>query len=161
VPSFAKGCSSLASVSSKKTRRRAASVWLDDARADLANARSLSRHRDEDTAPFAAAFHAQQAVEKGLKSLLIWYGLDYPAKHDLSLLLGLLPAQTAAAHLPVAGLTVYAVEQRYVTGAANPMSLDERPTWEDAEEAISAAERAVMAITADLAEAFRQGKSRF
>jgi len=147
----------LARQSSDETRRRAASAWLDDARADLANARSLARHRDEGTAPFAAAFHAQQAVEKGLKSLLIWYRVDYPPKHDLGLFLGLLPSQTSAAHLPVAGLTVYAVEQRYVTGAADPMSLDERPTWEDAEEAISAAEGAVRAISADLAEAFRQG----
>ena len=141
----------MAQQSSDAARRRAARAWLEDAEADLANARSLSRHRDEDTAPFAAAFHAQQAVEKGLKSLLIWFGIDYPPKHDLGLLLGLLPAEIPASHLPVAGLTVYAVDQRYITGAANPMNLDERPTWEDAEEAIAKAEDAVTVIAADLA----------
>lgn len=148
----------MARQSPEDTRRRRAAAWLDDAEADLANAGSLSRHRDEGTSPFAAAFHAQQAVEKGLKSLLIWYGVGYPSKHDLGLLLGLLPEETSAARLPVAGLTVYAVEQRYITGAANPMSLSERPTWEEAEEAISAAEGAVMAISADLAAAFAHRK---
>jgi len=145
--------------SSDEARRRAASAWLDDARADLANARSLSRHRDEDTAPFAAAFHAEQAVEKGLKSLLIWYGIDFPPRHDLGLLLGLLPGETMAGRLPVAGLTVYAADQRYVAGAANPMGLNERPTWEDAEEAISAAGNAIAVISEDLAAAFGQTRT--
>lgn len=147
----------MAQHASDEIRRRAASAWIHDAEADLANARSLSRHRDEGTAPYAAAFHAQQAVEKGLKSLLIWHDIDAPPKHDLGLLLGLLPAQTAAARLPVAGLTVYAVEQRYVTGAGNPMGLNERPTWEDADEAISAAEAAVTVISGDLSAAIAQG----
>lgn len=149
----------MARQSPDETRRRAASAWLADAEADLANARSLSRHRDEGTAPFAAAFHAQQAIEKSLKSLLIWYGVDFPPRHDLGLLLGLLPEQTAAARLPVAGLTVYAVEQRYITGAANPMSLNERPTWDEAEEAISAAGDAVTVICGDLAAAFGQSRA--
>ena len=147
----------MAQQSPDEARRRAATVWLEDAEADLANARSLSRHRDENTAPFAAAFHAQQAVEKGLKSLLIWFGIDYPPKHDLGLLVGLLPREIPASQLPVGGLTVYAVDQRYVTGAANPMNLNERPTWEDADEAISKAEDAVTVIAADLATVLAQG----
>lgn len=139
---------------SEPVRRLAAGAWLADAQSDLASARSLALHRDEGTAPFAAAFHAQQAVEKGLKSLLVYLGIEYPPRHDLGLLIGLLPAELPTASAPIAGLTVYAVEQRYVSGAANPMSLDERPTWTDAEEAISIADRALETISNDLATAF-------
>lgn len=139
--------------SPEDVRRRVAAAWLDDARADLANARTLSVHRDEHTVPFAAAFHAQQAVEKGLKALLTWHGIDYPPKHDLGLLAGLLPDGSVTRELTIAGLTVYAVEQRCVTGAATPMSLIERPTWDEADEAISTAEQAVSVVSADLAAA--------
>ena len=132
-------------------RHRAANAWLADALDDLANARALSRHRDEATSPFAAAFHAQQAVEKGLKALLIWHGIACPPRHDLGLLLGLLPMEMATSQLPVAGLTVYAVDQRYATGSADPMSLNERPTWTEADDAISAAAHALDVIAADLA----------
>lgn len=136
-----------------EVRRRAAAAWLDDAEADLASARTLSTHRDENTAPFAAAFHAQQAVEKVLKALLIWHGIEYPPKHDLGLLVGLLPDGTATKRLAIAGLTVYAVEQRYVAGASNPIDLNERPTWDEADEAISTAENAVSVASADLVAA--------
>jgi HEPN domain-containing protein len=143
---------------SELTRHRAAEAWLGDAVADLANARSLSLHRDEGTAPFGAAFHAEQAVEKGLKSLLVYHGIGYPPKHDLGLLISLLPGEISSASAPIAGLTVYAVEQRYVAGAANPMSLNDRPTWADAEEAISIADRALATISYDLATAFAQAE---
>ena len=56
-------------LSPEDVRRRAVGAWLTDAYADLANARSLAAHRDEGTTPFASAFHAEQAVEKGLKAL--------------------------------------------------------------------------------------------
>jgi HEPN domain-containing protein len=137
----------------EETRSRATAAWLADAEADLASARTLSAHRDEGPAPFAAAFHAQQAVEKALKALLIWHAIDYPPKHDLGLLAGLLPEGTATRELTIAGLTVYAVEQRHVTGASNPMGLVERPTWDEAEEAISTAGSAVSVASADLVAA--------
>ena len=137
----------------EETRRRAASAWLHDAEADLANARSLSLHRDENTAPSGAAFHAQQAVEKVLKALLIWHGIDYPPKHDLGLLVSLLPASAAIKALTIAGLTVYAVELRYVAGTVDPMDLVERPTWDEADEAIGIAELAVATVRRDLVAA--------
>jgi HEPN domain-containing protein len=136
--------------SPEQTLRQAASAWLDDATAELATARSLSVHRDEGTAPFAAAFHAQQAVEKGLKAVLIWLDVAFPPKHDIGLLLGLLPVGSNARGLPVAGLTVYAVEQRYASGLGDPMALLERPTWDEADEAIAAASMSLEVITADL-----------
>ena len=137
----------------EEVRRRAAAAWLADAYADLASARSLSDHRAEGTAPFASAFHAEQAVEKGLKALLVWHAVDFPPRHDLGLLVGLAPAGATIRELNVGGLTVYAVEQRYVAGATNPMSLNERPTWDDAEEAIAQASDALSRVAADLASA--------
>ena len=55
--------------------------------------------------------------------------------------------------LNVRGLTVYAVEQRYVAGSSNPMSLSERPTWDEAEEAIEEATGALSRVSADLSSA--------
>jgi HEPN domain-containing protein len=149
----------MAQQSSDDTRRLAAEAWLDDAEADLANSHSLSRHRDEGTAPFAAAFHAEQTVEKGLKSLLIDHGIDYPPKHDLGLLISLLPDGISTPEVPVAGLTVYAVEQRSVADAGNPMNLNERPTWNDAEEEISLAAQALAKISEALAVEFSKANA--
>jgi len=137
----------------EEARRRAVKAWLADAYADLANARSLAAHRDEGTAPWASSFHAEQAVEKGFKALLVWHAINFPPRHDLSLLAGLVPAGATVTHLGVAGLTVYAVEQRYVAGVYNPMDLVERPTWNEAEEAITLATDALSRVSADLASA--------
>jgi HEPN domain-containing protein len=97
-------------------------------------------------------------VEKGLKSLLVYYDIGYPPKHDLGLLVNLLPAGVLSVTAPIAGLTVYAVEQRYVAGAANPMGLNERPTWIDAEEAISSAAQALATVSINLVAAFAQAE---
>jgi len=134
-------------------RRRAAGAWLTDAYADLANACSLAAHRDEGTAPFASAFHAEQAVEKGVKALLVWHAVDFPPRHDIGLLVGLVPAGATMKERNVGGLTVYAVEERHVAGSSNPMSLIERPTWDEAEEAITQAADALSRVSADLASA--------
>ena len=140
-------------LSPEEVLRRAVAAWLTDAYADLANARSLAAHRDEGTAPFASAFHAEQAVEKGLKALLVWHAVDFPPRHDLGLLLGFVPAGATMKELNVGGLTVYAVEQRYVAGTSNPMNLVERPTWDEAEAAITVATDALSRVSADLASA--------
>jgi HEPN domain-containing protein len=132
-------------------RRQAAAAWLADARADLASARVLSAHRDEHGAPFAAAFHAEQAVEKALKALLVWHAVDYPPKHDLGLLQALLPPGLGTTSLDVGGLTVYAVELRYVAGASSPMDLLDRPSWDEADQAIELAGQALAVIADDLA----------
>jgi HEPN domain-containing protein len=134
-------------------RGRAAAAWLADAYVDLANARSLAVHRDEGTAPFASAFHAEQAVEKGVKALLVWHAVDFPPRHDLGLLVGLVPAGATIRELNLGGLTVYAVEQRHVAGMSNPMNLNERPTWDEAEDAIAEATDALARVSADLASA--------
>jgi HEPN domain-containing protein len=139
--------------SPEDVRRRAVEAWLTDAYSDLANARSMAAHRDEGTSPFGSAFHAEQAVEKGVKALLVWHAVDFPSRHDLGLLAGLVPAGATLKELNVGGLTVYAVEQRYVAGASNPMNLIERPTWDEAQEAIAEATDALSKVSADLASA--------
>lgn len=139
--------------SPEEARRRAAEAWLADARSELANARSLATHPEEGTAPFASAFHAQQAVEKAIKALLVWHAVDFPPRHDLGLLLDLVPAGATMKSLNVRGLSVYAVEQRYVAGSSSPMSLIERPTWEEAEGAIEEASDALSRVSADLSSA--------
>jgi len=140
-------------LSPEEARRRAVVAWLADAYSDLANARSLSNHRDEGTAPWASAFHAEQAVEMAVKALLVWHAVGFPPRHDLGLLAGLVPAGATMTELNVGGLTVYAVEQRYVAGMSDPMNLIERPTWEEAEEAIAMATGALSRVSADLVSA--------
>ena len=60
-------------------------------------------------------FHAQQAVEKSLKGLLLFLGIDFSLTHNLQLLISLLPDELQA--LPVfkeaVNLTPYAVMTRY------------------------------------------------
>lgn len=87
--------------------------WLIHARSDLVLAR-LGLHRD--VLPEHVCFHAQQAVEKSLKALLLHRRVDFPFTHDLAELLDTMadagievPAEIADAD----SLTPYAVETRY------------------------------------------------
>ena len=60
-------------------------------------------------------FHAQQAVEKGLKAWLASKGVVYPLTHNLTMLLGRLEAvgvDTEPLH-DLSNLNVFAVQQRY------------------------------------------------
>ena len=61
--------------------------WLRHAHSDLA----MARHNPDDWILFESlCFHAQQAVEKALKALMISQGLAVPRTHNLSVLLALL-----------------------------------------------------------------------
>jgi len=88
--------------------------WLEKARRDLIIAeRELQRQ-----VPFTdiACFHAQQAVEKGLKALLTWHGTIPPRTHvleDLALLLARYEPEAEVKVDEVAQLTPYAVASRY------------------------------------------------
>ncbi len=88
--------------------------WLTHARSDLKLAR-IAR-KDEDVLVEQVCFHAQQAVEKALKSVLLFHKLDFPLTHDIEELLEI--AEKGGIDLPLdinsAGeLTPYAVETRY------------------------------------------------
>ncbi len=61
-------------------------------------------------------FHAQQAVEKSLKSWLSLRGISYPKTHDLRVLIRLLESHRAAGverFVGLADLTDFAVQFRY------------------------------------------------
>jgi HEPN domain-containing protein len=77
-------------------------------------------------------FHAQQAVEKALKSVLAAHGVDFPFAHDLRVLMDLCDA--AGVPLPPAladarRLTPYAVAQRYGTSDAGDVTRSEAAAW--------------------------------
>ncbi len=60
-------------------------------------------------------FHAQQAVEKALKAVLIIHGIEVPRSHNLLKLVELLPRQYASIPFLISAtaLTDYAVFARY------------------------------------------------
>lgn len=62
--------------------------WLEKADHDLGSAKIIFLHLPDyfDT----IAFHCQQAVEKYLKAILIYYSIDFIKSHDLVYLLDLL-----------------------------------------------------------------------
>lgn len=93
--------------------------------------------RDE-SEPWATCFHAQQAVEKGIKACLIAASVDFPKTHDLSRLLDLLPpdARAPLTQRDAAWLTDYATAGRYAFEDVAPGS---DPDWADAKSALQIA----------------------
>jgi len=97
--------------------------WLLHARSDLALAQIAP---PDDVMLEGLCFHAQQAVEKALKALLISYHRDLPRTHNIGALLDLLPETIT---IPdeveeAAGLTDYAVMTRY-PGDVEPVNMEE------------------------------------
>ena len=91
---------------------RDARDWLRYAEADLALA---GVPLPEKAMYEQLSFHAQQAVEKAVKAILISRGIDFPKTHNIEFLLTLLPEDiTRAAILSqVYKLTAYATIFRY------------------------------------------------
>lgn len=87
--------------------------WFLKADSDLADARRTTASEG----PYdTACFHAQQAVEKYLKGMLAWKGLEIPRTHDLEELQRLcvqLEPWPELASFDLTDLTAYAVELRY------------------------------------------------
>jgi HEPN domain-containing protein len=100
-------------------------LWLNKAESDFAVA-TITLKAGRKAPTDAICFHAQQCVEKYLKALLIWRGLEPPRTHDVRLLLMLLPE----AHRPTLSLeeqrnlTRYATVTRY-PGDYEPITLTE------------------------------------
>ena len=86
--------------------------WLRHANSDLALARS---RRTAEILPETLCFHAQQAVEKALKAVLLSKIITPPRTHNIRTLLDLLPARIEVPeHVEEAAiLTEYAVMSRY------------------------------------------------
>jgi len=88
--------------------------WIRRARSDLALA---SIPLPQDSLYSDLCFHAQQAVEKSLKAVLIHFGIEFKKVHHIGYLVNMLP-QEVFATLPVKAevlseLTSYAVMFRY------------------------------------------------
>jgi HEPN domain-containing protein len=90
------------------------------AHADLRAAKVLAA--DVDQANEVVGFHAQQAVEKAIKSVLVVSGVEIPYTHDLGFLLDLASEQALGTPESVAQadwLTPWAVAARYGASAAS------------------------------------------
>ena len=120
--------------------------WLEKADQDLGVAGFLL---GEGTAFFAAiGFHAQQAVEKYLKAVLVRFQVEFRKTHDLADLLDLIvevDEELAGALSDVTVLNPFGVEARY------PGDVPEI-TRDEAEEAVGLARKAAGAVTAVLKE---------
>lgn len=89
-------------------------IFLIKAKQDLSLVREVL-HSDA-VAPEILLFHLQQAVEKLIKGLLTFHGIQFPQTHDLEDLIEL--AEDNRVELPplmedLSELTPYAVEARY------------------------------------------------
>ena len=86
--------------------------WLSNARSDLALA---GLRKTKSLLYTHLCFHAQQAAEKSIKSVLIDLHIHFSRTHDLAYLLDLLPRDISIPpsliDLPI--LNKYAVQQRY------------------------------------------------
>lgn len=110
--------------------------WLRHARSDLELART-GRISDKILLE-ELCFHAQQAVEKSLKGLLVAKGVVFPKTHNIRTLIDILPKDLAlpAEIEKTSGLTDYAVMSRYP-------SVFEPVSEEEYQEAIQLAEFAI------------------
>lgn len=74
-------------------------------------------------------FHAQQAVEKSLKAVLIFNAIEFPRTHNLRILIDELPESVFRDPIldSSAALTDYAVSARY-PGETEPVTSDELKT---------------------------------
>jgi len=124
-------------------------AWLKKARNDLMTGeRAL-----EGQPPVAdtACFHAQQAVEKALKALLVVREIEPPRTHHIGFLLkrcGPIDEHLAGMSEDLKWLTSFAVDVRYA-------DVGDEPTVEHATKALSLARRAVETISANIPEEAR------
>ena len=83
-------------------------------------------------------FHAQQAIEKGLKAWLAFRGVEFPLTHELTRLLNLLETQgeNVEKFWPLAQYPVFAVQARYEEGIADLDAPLERASVIDEVEAL-------------------------
>jgi HEPN domain-containing protein len=100
------------------------------AREDLVAAEALDREEQVSDAP--VGFHAQQAVEKALKSAIASRDQDFPFTHDLGLLMQL--CQDAGLELPADltdadRLTPYAAAVRYGLGDPGAVATQDALRW--------------------------------
>lgn len=118
-----------------------ANRWLVYAQDDLKTAQLLLERSE--IAPWVSCFHAQQAAEKALKSLLVRHQRAFPKTHDLLTLKRLLPAGTNlnVTDSDLALLGAWAVEARYPGALPDATNLDARRACDAARAIVDAALR--------------------
>ena len=117
-----------------------AAQWLDHAKNDFKMAKIAS---GQEGLIEQICFHAQQAVEKAMKAVLVFHQIDFPFTHDLEQLLVLLERKQIV--LPgtlqeIGLLTPYAVETRYPGDWGDITDEDVQKALDLAEKALSWAE---------------------
>lgn len=129
---------------------RVARRWIAKADEDLTAAERLIAL--DDSLAAVVCFHAQQAVEKLLKALLVFAGVPFARTHDVIQLVQLLPGDLAPP-VPLADLAPlnrYAVEARYPIG-------EEPISGEEARAAIAVSRRVRAATLQTVGPASRSG----
>ena len=109
--------------------------WQERADEDLLSLKALLKHQEG--SPSTGCFLAQQAVEKLLKSVLVFHGAELEKIHDLLVLLNKIkPYEPEISQFSedVAVLTRYYIETRY------PGDYPEF-TWKECEDAFKIAEK--------------------
>jgi HEPN domain-containing protein len=109
-----------------------AQQMLDYARGDATALRTLGA--DPDIPDRIVGFHAQQSVEKAMKSVMLSRRVKPPRIHDLGRLTQMLVPPIE--HDMVIALTRYAADERYPSGMVEPLdrgaaqaAVDEVLTW--------------------------------
>ena len=118
--------------------------WVSKAESDLLSAEHNLLLGD--LAPTSiVCFHIQQAVEKYIKALLAYHGIDFPKTHDISYLLSILPGNSqnlCMDEVTTEKLSYFAVSGRYP-------GFDVEPTAEEAQDLLrkaTAFKKAVRAV---------------
>ena len=114
--------------------------WINRAEEDFRNAEYTLTLKED--CPFGTiCFHAEQCVEKYLKALLVFKGIDFPKTHNIPEEVALLPAlvRPALSAEEQEQLTDYATVLRY-PGDWEPI------TREDAEAAVKVARKVREAV---------------
>ena len=93
---------------------RVVAEWVEKAEHDLQAAEYLCR-LGEAAPPDVVCFHAQQSVEKYLKSLLVLAQVPVPKTHDIEKVRALIPDSVRISLMPaeMRELTGYAAQMRY------------------------------------------------
>jgi len=97
--------------------------WMRYAKSDLALSKAPV---SGDVLLENLCFHAQQAVEKSIKAVLITKGIPFPKTHNIDTLIGLLPGDVPVPpdDAKAVELTEYAVMLRY-PGVNEPVTEEE------------------------------------
>ncbi len=110
-----------------------ASMLLGKAKGDFHAACCLAKNTE--SSPWTVGFHAQQTVEKALKSVLQLAGIGYPFSHDLEILLKIVEQANISepphsTNLPY--LTPFASWQRYESNNESeepPLGIEKILEW--------------------------------